>query len=145
MNELRDSMIEQAKVIVNINEFDRESGVELSHSRIRNLLAKGKVVVSERSGTPEADAVYSDVVTFTDEYGLFWAAYKLLRDFRRRQLLSRKAVDFIAREQRTDHPHTVLHSLFASMADLRSSLVFSGEIVGNDNCSISIETSHISR
>ena len=116
----RELAIHQAKVVLNLANFkwpftnmDRpeRSSIPSVHlnvaekcsaatnfHRVRSLLAHGKVVLSERTGSTIEEALLSDFVTFADTDDLTITALDLLRDPPKRFHLERAAVSYIVED-----------------------------------------------
>jgi hypothetical protein len=65
----REALIDQANIVLNLNSYGPEDKTLMDFSlnvhRIRYLLGKGKVIISERSGSID-ESIYEDVVLFVD-------------------------------------------------------------------------------
>ena len=64
--------------------------------RLMYPLAKGKVVLSERSGVDMDEEYFESIVTFVNTSELFDVALELARDKRRRKLIEQKSLRFMA-------------------------------------------------
>jgi len=116
----RELAIQQAKIVLNFANFrwpfaiddrpERSSipsdnfagaetcGAATNFHRVRSLLAHGKVVLSERSGSSVEESLLSDFVTFADTDDLVAVALSLLRDPARRHQLERNAVSYMLQD-----------------------------------------------
>ena len=101
----RDVLIDSSKIVINIGNigYPEDTGQFLrtmpNLHRIRYLLGRGKVVISEKSGLFEEEAAYSGVVIFADTASLFKAAYALILAPELRRELELRALKFAEAEQ----------------------------------------------
>lgn len=103
----KDTAIDQAKVIMNLNRFERLSGhSDARHSsnalnmhRIRDALGRGRVVVSEASDNPADDAEFDKIVLFASSVdGLIARLAEVLEQPEMRLSIEHRAVEYMARE-----------------------------------------------
>lgn len=140
----REIAIQQSKVVLNLANFhwpytvtDRPvrssvlsenyaaadiCGAATNFHRIRSLLARGKVVLSERSGSTVEESLMTDFVTFADTDDLVNVALLLLSDPMRRHHLEERAVRYMLE----DHSQG---SVRASGGTRASSLALLGQAV----------------
>jgi hypothetical protein len=124
----RELAIQQAKIVLNLANFrwpytvdDRPQrstipssncaaaetcGAATNFHRVRSLLAHGKVVLSERSGSTVEESLLSDFVTFADTDDLMDMALSLLLDPPQRYQLESEAISYMLQDHWQEHVQT---------------------------------------
>jgi hypothetical protein len=101
----RESLLDSAKIVLNLanhpypydtGDFNRSS---VNLHRVMYLLAKGKVVLSERTGIyAEEEAVFGESIIFCNTTEIVDVVIRLLQNVELRRNIERKAVLFSAKE-----------------------------------------------
>ena len=124
----REVAIQQSKIVLNLANFrwpytvaDRPQsstipsfnfaaaepcGAATNMHRVRSLLAYGKVVLSERSGSTLEESLLSDFVTFADTDNLMATALSLLLNPLQRFQLESEAISYMLQDHSQGHVET---------------------------------------